>query len=236
MNLILLENKDIQEKKQVILQGRRAKHILEVLKPEIGHSLKVGIFGGNIGLGKVLAINTDTVELELGDVNTPPPKSLPVTLLVAMQRPKTLRKILQCATAMGVKEFIIMETWKVEKSYWSSPLLNPDKLEEQFLLGLEQAGDTIVPKVQIKKRFKPFVEDELPRLLEGTSGFIAHPHSSTPCPYKVPGRIKIAIGPEGGFTDYEVEKMETVGMQQVSMGARVFRSEFALAALLGRIC
>lgn len=234
MNLILLEKKEL-DSSTVLLENHRAKHIIEVLKPEIGQSIKVGLVNNNIGQGKVISIKDACVELELYNFTTCPPSPAPVTLVIAMQRPKTLRKILQSATAMGVKKFIILETWKVEKSYWTSPLLQPDKLEEQFILGLEQAGDTVLPEVIIKKRFKPFVEDELPGTVKGTTGLIAHPYCDAECPHQVKGPVTLAIGPEGGFTEYEIEKMTQAGMQPVSMGTRILRSEFAMTAIMGKI-
>lgn len=235
MNLILLAKNDFTEGLKVSLSDHRAEHIINVLKPEIGQNIKVGMINGNIGQGKVIALAGNTVELEVNDFKIAPPSPLAVTLIVAMQRPKTMRKILQSATALGVKKFFIIETWKVEKSYWISPLLRLEELAEQFILGLEQAGDTIMPEIEIRKRFRPFVEDELPAIIKGTKGLIAHPGGETECPHQVNQQVTIAIGPEGGFTDYEVEKMRDAGMTPITLGARTLRSEFAVTAILARL-
>ncbi|MCF6174416.1 MAG: 16S rRNA (uracil(1498)-N(3))-methyltransferase [Victivallaceae bacterium] len=235
MNIILLEKDDFIDVSRVSITGHRSEHISAVLRAEPGQTLKIGMINGNIGQGIFIAGDSQHIELEVGDFTIAPPAPLPITLIVAMQRPKTMKKIIQSATAMGVKRFIIIETWKVEKSYWSSPLLQPREFEEQFRLGLAQGGDTVVPTIIIKKRFKPFVEDELPGIVNGTLGLVAHPTATELCPYNVNGQVTLAIGPEGGFTAYEVDKMSAAGMLAVNIGPRPLRSEFAVTAILARL-
>jgi 16S rRNA (uracil1498-N3)-methyltransferase len=235
MNIILITKEDIITDKKVRLAGRRAEHVIDVLKPEIGESLKIGIINGMIGKGKIIAKDDNSVEIEVYDLSENPPEAIAATLILAMQRPKTLRKVIQSATAMGVKKFYIIESWKVEKSYWNSPLLKTEKLEEQAILGLEQAGDTILPEFIIKRRFKPFVEDELPGILGGAEGLIAHPYVDEKFPVDIQKEVVITVGPEGGFTEYEVDKMKESGMKPVSLGKRILRSEFAVTAILAKL-
>ena len=232
MNVILLNKEDFIAESIVRLDGRRAEHILKVLRVSIGCSVKMGMVDGKLGVGILVSEDGDSVKLKVGAFDASPPPSLNATLIVAMQRPKTMRKILQSATTMGVKRFFIIETWKVEKSYWTSPLLSEDGIKEQLLLGLEQAGDTIMPEVILKKRFKPFAEDELPELISGNLGIVAHPGSVIPWPRESREKVIIAIGPEGGFTEYEVEKLSKAGMKPVNIGSRPLRSEFAVTAVL----
>ena len=237
MNIILLEKNDFIESDLATVSGVRSQHIADVLRAEPGRSLKVGLLGGGVGDGIVESVDRNVVSLRIADLSGNPPPASPATLLVALQRPKTMRKILQNATAMGVKRFFIINTWKVEKSYWSSPLLTDEGFREQLILGLEQAGDTVLPKIELKRRFKPFVEDELAALLADAEGYVAHPGAPTPCPWFSSAVISpcvCAVGPEGGFTEYEVAKLAAAGMTPVNIGPRPLRSEYAVAALLAR--
>jgi RsmE family RNA methyltransferase len=210
------------------------KHIQEVLGATQGQSLHVGQVNGKVGSGIIQHISPDKVELEVL-LNHNPPKALPLTLILAMPRPKVFKRILQGITACGIKKIILINTWRVDKSYWQSPALVPETLQEQCFLGLEQSRDTMLPKIVIKKRFKPFVEDSLPAIAENTCALIAHPGTSRACPSNVQQQTTLAIGPEGGFTRYEVSKLKDAGLTQVCLGERPLRVETAIPALIGRL-
>ena len=168
-------------------------------------------------------------------LDQPAPDPLPLTLLLALPRPKMLKRILQATSALGVKTIYLMNSYRVDKSFWGSPLLQPDKLREQLALGLEQACDTLLPEVHLRPRFKPFVEDELPGIVENSTAYVAHPGATTACPRQGDGRMTLAVGPEGGFIPYEVDKLQRCGFIPISLGARILRVETAVPVLLSRL-
>ena len=234
MNLILLEQHDFVAENRVRLSGRRAEHIISVQRVDLGDQLRVGQLDGRMGKGLIRRIEADAVEIQV-DLTEPPPKPLPVTLLLALPRPKMLKRVLQSVTSLGVKQIYLINSYRVEKSFWGSPLLQTDKIHEQLLLGLEQAGDTLLPEVHLRQRFKPFVEDELPELSKGTSALVAHPASERNNPLQ-PGRpTTLAVGPEGGFIAYEIEKLMACGFAPFSLGERILRVETAVPVLLSRL-
>jgi RsmE family RNA methyltransferase len=234
MNLVLLNKEDFVGTDRVRLSDRRFTHIRNILSAEQGQPLQVGLLGGKIGTGTVSALTQDAVELTVV-LEHEPPKPRPATLIMALPRPKVLKRVLQGVTAMGVKRIILTNSWRVDKSYWHSPLLALENLQMQLLLGLEQARDTLLPKVEIQQRFKPFVEDILPSIANGTCALVAHPHAAQACPVNLRGAVTLAIGPEGGFTPYEIGKMEEAGLKAVHLGPRPLRFETAVPALLGRL-
>ena len=134
-----------------------------------------------------------------------------------------------------MKKLFLINAYRVEKSFWSTPILEPEQVEHHFRLGLEQAGDTVLPELTIKKRFKPFVEDELPALAANTRALIAHPYQSIPCPEPANEETLLVIGPEGGLIPYEVELMKAQGLESISLGARILRVETAVPVLLSRL-
>src|SRR5690606_35935082 len=127
--------------------------------------------------------------------------------------------------------------YRVEKSFWQTPFLTPEAIREQLILGLEQSRDTVLPEFWIEKRFKPFVEDQLPQRAEGSLGLIGHPGAYPACPRGLPldQPVTLAIGPEGGWIPYEVEKLQAAGLQPVQLGERILRVETAVTALLARL-
>ena len=244
MNLILLHPKELIaqgnsdsriETAEAVLTDRRFLHIQSIHKAEIGDLLRVGVINGSMGTGAVKQISSNSITLQvmLHQHEAPPP--LPVTLILALPRPKMLKRILQSATSMGVKKIILLNSFKVEKSYWQSPYLRDDSIEEQLILGLEQAVDTTMPEVILKNRFKPFVEDELPALAKGKRCIVAHPDKSGGQCINSHNETLLAIGPEGGFIPYEIEKLNEAGFETVSLGKRILKVETAVPVLLSKL-
>lgn len=234
MNLLLLEPGDFIDADRARIGGRRLAHLQTVLRLHPGATIKVGLIDGDRGLARILALTDASAELEVVFDQAPPP-ALPVTLIVALPRPKMLRRVCQTIAAMGVKKIFLINSYRVEKSYWQSPWLHPAAIREQLVLGLEQAGDTRLPAVELRPRFKPFVEDELPAVAAGSLALVAHPSAHQAAPVAWNRAATLAIGPEGGFIPYEIAALTNAGFTAVSLGPRILRVEAALPALLGRL-
>ncbi len=196
--------------------------------------MQVGIINGDIYDAVIDKVDDDHCAIRLGE-STPAPAPLPCTLILAMPRPKMLRRVLQTVSAMGVKDIYLINSYRVEKSFWQTPFLEPDALTEQLQLGLEQAKDTIMPTVHIKKLFKPFVEDELPSIIGKDEAWVAHPRVDGYCPAADNKRRTVVIGPEGGFIPYEVEKLQEAGCDAFSLGPRILRVENAVPVVLAKL-
>ncbi len=237
MNLLLLEEGEIDASGEARLSGRRARHAAEVLRATAGDTLSVGLLGGRMGSARVLSSAPDALALRATlDLEPPPPS--PVELLLALPRPKILRKVLQSAASMGVKRLVLLGTYRVEKSYFGSPLLAPEAIREELRLGLEQGKDTVLPEVLLFRFFKPFVEDHLDRLFPGAARLVAHPSAAAPLarlPRSGGPRALLAIGPEGGFTAYEAETLAARGFVPFSLGPRVLRVDAAVPYAVGQV-
>lgn len=234
MNLLLLEEADFISADRVVLRDRRLTHMQDVHRCAVGDSLRVGRVGGLLGTAEVLRLEKHEAELRVS-LDTQPPAKLPLTLLLALPRPKMLRRVFQTVATMGVSRVVLLNSYRVEKSFWQTPFLEPDAIREQLILGLEQARDSVLPEILIEKRFKPFVEDRLPALAQGTLGLVGHPGDFPPCPRAVEQPVTLAIGPEGGWIPYEIDLLGRAGLQPVQLGERILRVETAVAALLARL-
>jgi len=155
--------------------------------------------------------------------------------VLALPRPKMLRRVFQTIATMGVAKLVLVNSYRVEKSFWQTPFLDSEAIRENLILGLEQARDTVLPEVVIEKRFKPFVEDRLPAIVEGTLGLVGHPGNHPPCPRGVSEPVTLAIGPEGGWIPYEIDLLGKAGLAPVQLGDRILRVETAVTALLARL-
>lgn len=235
MNLILLFPNDFVDGSNFVrLTGRRYQHICEIHRVQLGKPLCVGLVNGKIGTGTVTAIAGDNLEMKV-TLDTLPPPAVPITLILALPRPNVLKRVLIAVSSLGVKRIIIINAKRVEKSFWLSPVLREESIEEQLVLGLEQAKDTVMPEVTLRSLFKPFVEDELPEVLNGTVSFVAHPDSPNACPYNIGGPLTVIIGPEGGFIPYEIERFVEFGVKSVRLGDRILRVETAVPTIIARL-
>ena len=234
MNLILLNTGDFIAKDIVRLTGRRHEHIVSVLRARPGESLIVGLLNGPIGLGLIEQLDQSDLFLNV-QLTEKPPEPLPVTVVLALPRPKVLKRLLQGLCAMGIKDIVLFNSWRVDKSYWQSPLLEPEALAEQASLGLEQGRDTRMPTIRQFRRFRPFVEDHFPGIVADKSAWLAHPGLGLTCPANVPGSSALIIGPEGGLIQYELDRLIQAGCVPVKIGDRPLRVEQAVPALLGRL-
>ena len=234
MNCILIPKnaKSIRDREQIT-------HIKEVLKSKVGDSLTIGEIGGNIGKATIAQIDINEVILSDITLDKKPPSKLDLTIVLALPRPKVLRRLIMDMTSLGVNKLIIVNSYRTQKSYWQSPLLG--RIDEFIFEGLQQAIDTVPLEIELKKRFKPFVEDDFPALLkEQDNAVIAHPYT-TQYWKKYFDNLKdkksmpkvLCIGAEGGWIDYEVDLLCKHGCTAVSLGERILRTETVVSVLLG---
>jgi 16S rRNA (uracil1498-N3)-methyltransferase len=234
LNLILFTDGDRLEPSKIALRGRRLQHLRQIHRANSGDILRVGEIDGLMGEGEILEINDEFATLAIS-LHQSPPDKLPLSLVLALPLPKMLRRILRTIAELGVPELHLINSYRVEKSYWQSPVLKQDALREYLLQGLEQSRDTQVPRVHHHHAFKPFVEDNLPGMIRGGDALLAHPGEHSPCPRHISGETLLVIGPEGGFIPYEVDKLQSAGCNVVSLGPRILRVENAVTSLLGRL-
>lgn len=234
MNIVLLNaNQDCSRDIWSIEDQRQIKHLNQHLQLKAGDTLKVGVRDGQRYLTEVQSITAQQIMLRPIQTESVPNK-LPVHLILALPRPKVLRRMIMDAVTLGVERISLIHSYRVDKSYWQSPFLQ--QLDDYVTLGLEQAGDTIVPEIQLYKRFKPFVEDVLPTLIsEQRPAYVAHPYAEQSMPHAIAHGCNLIVGPEGGFIPYEIELLKKNGCQAMSLGNRILRTETAVSNILGRL-
>jgi 16S rRNA (uracil1498-N3)-methyltransferase len=236
MNLLLLEAVELSGN-EITLVGRRAEHLLRVLRVAPGDMVRVGVVNGQLGRGRVLALEGESVRLEIV-LERDPVCDLEVELILALPRPIMLQRILKQATVLGVRRFHLIRSRRVEKSFFQSPLLAPGKIRALLFDGMEQAMDTWLPEVTIHPRFKPFIEDVLPGC--GGQGLIAHPDAAgSLADTAISGlprqRLLLAVGPEGGWSDHEVQCFVDRGFAGFTLGSRILHVDTAVVSVLAQV-
>lgn len=233
MNLLLLEPEELRDGVATV-SGTRARHVREVLAAAPGRTLRVGVIGGRIGRGTLRHDGESGLVFDV-ELDEDPPRSLACEVVLALPRPKALGRCLQALAAFGVPRIVLCAAARVEKSYWQSPQLAPDAIRAELVRGLAQGRDTKLPRVETRKRFRPFVEDELAASDADARRLVAHPGPRTPAAADAGAPFVLAVGPEGGWVAFELALLERAGYERVSLGPRPLRVEHALLALLGRL-
>jgi RsmE family RNA methyltransferase len=220
---------------------RRYTHLKKVLGCSPGDVLVVGEVGGRIGRAVVEQLSPDGATLGLVAFDRSPPEPAPIRLVLALPRPPMLRRLLQAVTSMGVKDIVLLGTRRVEKSFWQSSVLDAEAIERHLRLGLEQAVDTVEPRVVLRRQFRPFVEDELAARARNETVLVADPsygadnlatHTVTAAG---PSTRTLVVGPEGGFVPFELDLLAAAGAQGVGLGERILRVETAVLVLLAKL-
>ncbi|MBP5183133.1 MAG: 16S rRNA (uracil(1498)-N(3))-methyltransferase [Lentisphaeria bacterium] len=237
MNLLLLTEKNLLEKDVYCVEDERALHIQSTLHAKAGDRLKVGLLGGNRGEAVLLSVERNKVLLRCGDFPLPPPSPSKVIPILSLPRPQSFKKVLHVIASSGIRKAYFIHSEGVEKSYWKSSALEKEAVEKELFLGLEQGCDTILPRLEFRKSFSHFLAgEEFSALCENADKLVAHPyHTAVPCPLHAERTTLLAIGPESGYRESEVDAFLEKGFQAVTLGDHILRVEFALAAACGRL-
>lgn len=239
MNLFLLEPYELSSAGSAQLSDHRAAHLLQVLKVGTGDTVRIGLLDGPVGAGIVTSAADGTVTLRCDFADAVPPRPA-VDLLLALPRPKVLRRLWAQLAALGVGRIMLTNAARVERNYFDTHVLTPACYRPLLVEGLQQARDTRLPVVSIHRRFTALFEDELDGLSgDGTRRLVAQPGAPTTvatCVSRHPAaRVLLAVGPEGGWNEHEVGRLEAHGFTPVGMGPRTLRSDTACISLLALV-
>jgi 16S rRNA (uracil1498-N3)-methyltransferase len=235
MNLILVDRSEVAPDGTVRLADARARHVRMVLKAPPGHEVRVGILDGPRGIGTVTTVDDEHVALRCVFERVGPPRPQ-VDLLLALPRPKVMRRLWAQLAALGVGQIILTNAERVERDYFDTHILDEGTYRPLLIEGLQQARDTHVPAVSIHRRFRNLVEDDLSTLFPEGLRVVAHPGVTTSASSIISphanARVLLAVGPEGGWNDFELSLLSAHGFQSIGLGPRSLRSDTACVALV----
>jgi 16S rRNA (uracil1498-N3)-methyltransferase len=231
MNALLLYSDEVIENNRFILKGDRAKFILNHYTVIPKHPIKgiIPQFNRRVSL-HFEKISPDEIIGVLTDREASYPR-LSLTVLVAIPRPQTVKKILHLVTVLGFEELIFFPSSNGEKSYLSSSVLLPTGITDEINKGLSQADDSIIPIVKIVRTLKDaiLVSDDKKNSYVANTISCASVNTIN---NNLPARI--AIGAEKGWSSKELELLTYAKFTQVNLGSRILRSETALCVLGSR--
>jgi len=234
VNLILIDPAELASDGTVTLRDARGRHVQQVLKAAPGTTVRIGLIDGPLGVGTITDAAEDSVALQCAFGETPPRPA--VDLLLALPRPKVMRRLWAQLSALGVGRIILTNAARVERNYFDTHVLSPGCYRPLLLEGLQQARDTRVPPVTIHRQFRQLVEDDLDALSDAPLRLVTHPGATATIRDAISNqrgkRVLLAVGPEGGWNAFELDLLEGHAFQRVGMGPRTLRSDTGCVALI----
>ena len=256
MNRILFEKEELSGGRATFSDGR-AEHVLNVLHGTVGQVLKTGEIDGLVGTSVITEIR-DLHEREEGSAqrgsgllagtvtvecsHTERAAEPWFDLLLAPPRPRVLKRLLPQLAALGVGKIVLVGAEKVEKAFWGAQLLKEEVYRPLLIEGLMQCGTARMPTIRCERNFRRYAEAQMDAEFAGCEKIVAHPQPSalnlqlsTLNPQLSTRRCVLAVGPEGGWTDGEVEMLEGRGFRRYSLGGRILRTDTAAIALIAQL-
>lgn len=234
MNLILFDRAALQSDGSLDAVGAQARHLTQVLRVAPDQHVRIGLIDGPMGIGTVTTIADGRVTLQC-TFDDGIPERPKVDLLLALPRPKVMRRLWAQLSALGVGQVILTNAEKVERDYFDTHLLRPEGYRPLLIEGLQQARDTRVPLVSVHKQFRKLIESDLDGLFPTGRRIVAHPGAEVSINGALGharGRVLLAVGPEGGWNDFELSLLTSHGFTPVTMGPRTLTTTTACIALL----
>jgi 16S rRNA (uracil1498-N3)-methyltransferase len=237
MNCLILLPEDFHGDGVAVIRGTRARHIRDVLKKSAGDTMVAGVLNGPLGSSRIVEVGDDHVTVELPTGALPPQSR--IDLILAMPRPKVMKRLWAPLASLGVRRILIVGEEKVEPFYFSSHAVTEGVYRPRLIEGLEQARDTHLPEVMIHESFSRFAENHLAGLAAGGACLIAQPGASVKVPDALAGNdgehVVLAVGPEGGWSDHALKVFARHAFVPVGLGDRPLRTDVAVIALLALI-
>jgi 16S rRNA (uracil1498-N3)-methyltransferase len=208
----------------VELHGPEAHHLAAVCRLRAGDRVSLFNGDGRQYPAEVRAAGKRQVLLEVHAVEAPE-REPGFRLEVAVPLPKGDRAqfLVEKLTELGAAVLVPLRTTRSVVHPGETRL---EKLRRYVIEASKQCGRNVLMEVALPADWETYcARGDLPALR-----LLAHPGGAAPD--RGGGRdCAVAVGPEGGFTDAEVEAARAAGWRPVGLGPRILRVETAALAL-----
>jgi 16S rRNA (uracil1498-N3)-methyltransferase len=223
------------EKGMLRVEGNEVKHIRRVLRLKAGDEIIVFDSLGKEYEGTIIEETTSSVVIKIQNIFLSKRDSpLDVTLAQSLLKGEKMDYLIQKATELGVKEIIpFFSSRSVPLLEKSGRLKRHHRWGRIAIEASKQCGRGVVPKIEPLQDYSEMLQIASPgslRLIlwEREGGQLKEVLERS----KEKTRIFFIIGPEGGFSQEEVEEAKRAGFIPVTLGRRILRAETASLCLL----
>jgi 16S rRNA (uracil1498-N3)-methyltransferase len=199
-----------------------------VLRARVGQEFDIAA-GSTLRRGRIVSVAAGRVEFELGE-EVSAISVANVTLLLSVFKFDRMEWAIEKCTELGVSRIVPMIARRTDAHLAAASAKRVERWRRLALQAAEQSRRTVPPEVAVPLKLKDAVdlpgaarillaEAEQQVLLRDVLD--SHPDQ---------GEILLAIGPEGGWADDEVQLFKNAGWISVSLGSTILRAETAAIA------
>jgi 16S rRNA (uracil1498-N3)-methyltransferase len=213
------------------LTGAHAEHLSRVLRTKPGQEFEISV-GERLRRGIVTSVTPDRVEFELGDdaAHTQTQPIPGITIALSISKFDRMEWAIEKCTELGVSRIIPVIAQRSERNLVKAAEKRVERWRRIAREASEQSRAAMVPEISDPTKFKDVLlvsadlrillneTEEQERLTKSLHGIAAD------------DEILLAIGPEGGWTEAELEQFAGAGWISASLGNKILRIETAAIA------
>lgn len=213
---------------RAVLTGEHADHLVRVLRARVGQEFDIAA-GSTLRRGRIVSVAAGRVEFELGE-EVSAVSVANVTLLLSVFKFDRMEWAIEKCTELGVSRIVPVIARRTDAHLAAASAKRVERWRRLALQAAEQSRRTVPPEVAVPLKLKDAVD------LPGAGRILLAEAEQQVWLRDVldshldPGEILLAIGPEGGWADDEVQLFKNAGWISTSLGSTILRAETAAIA------
>ena len=224
-------NQEFFLNKKIILEKSSSHHLIKVLRKKEGDELVLFDGKGNSCLGVISKIHRSEVQLDVIDIFEKSLRSgIEINLGQSLIKNDPFNLTIQKATELGVTSFHPLIT---DRSELKIKMTRNRSLRWNLIArgACEQCGENWLPIIEDPIKLDRWAANE-----ESKIKIVLYPNADNKISdFKYKDSVSLAIGPEGDFSDYEVDSLTEKGFIPVSIGKRILRAETAAISAISSV-
>jgi 16S rRNA (uracil1498-N3)-methyltransferase len=210
------------------LTGEHADHLVRVLRARVGEDFDIAT-GQSVRRGRITSLTDNRVDFDLGEeISTP--SLVEITLVLAVYKFDRMEWAIEKCTELGVSRILPLISRRTDSHLATASVKRVDRWQRIARQAAEQSRRAAPPQITA-----PMKLSEALNLSQPLRIVLAESEEQTLLrdvlnPEAAVNEIALAVGPEGGWTEDELQSFQQSGWISASLGNTILRAETAAIA------
>ena len=208
------------------LSGEHAEHLVRVLRAQVGQEFDIAS-GATVRSGRIVSVHQDRVEFELGE-EIPATPATNIVLVLSVFKFDRMEWAIEKCTELGIARIVPLLARRTDAHLATAAAKRVERWRKIVLHAAEQSRRTAPPEIGPPLKLKQALG-----LTADTRIVLAETELETSLRDAIPAssrELLLAIGPEGGWTEEEMQEFQAAGWTSASLGRTILRAETAAIA------